>query len=113
MRLLRPVFVVGMIGAFITAILAAQASFKFSLSYSTTGGLAIAAMTSLALSLIHDLDATIMILVWNLGMAALIAGLASAFGGPTLHGLPDASCRRYPRNRPGRDSEGPFWDSRS
>jgi hypothetical protein len=49
-----------------------------------TGGLAIAAMTSFALSLIHDLDATIMILLWNLGSAALIAGLASTFGRPTL-----------------------------
>ncbi len=51
---------------------------------STAGGLAIAAMTSFALSLIHDLDATIMILIWNLGVATLIAGLASAFGRPTL-----------------------------
>jgi hypothetical protein len=47
---------------------------------SSAGGLAVAAMTSFALSLIHDLDATIMVLIWNLGMAALIAGLASAFG---------------------------------
>ena len=45
-----------------------------------TGGLAVAAMTAFALSLLHDLDATIMILVWNLGVAALIAGLASLFG---------------------------------
>ena len=45
-----------------------------------TGGLAIAAMTAFALSLLHDLDATIMILVWTLGVAALIAGLASLFG---------------------------------
>jgi hypothetical protein len=51
---------------------------------SAVGGLAIAAMTSFALSLLHDLDATIMILLWNLGTAALIAGLASAFGRPTL-----------------------------
>ncbi len=49
-----------------------------------SGGLAIAATTSFALSLIHDLDATIMILVWNLGTAALIAGLASVFGRPAL-----------------------------
>jgi hypothetical protein len=48
------------------------------------GGLAVAAMTSFTLSLIHDLDATIMILLWNLGTAALIAGLASLFGWPTL-----------------------------
>ena len=51
---------------------------------SAAGGLAIAAMTSFALSLLHDLEATIMILIWNLGVAALIAGLASAFGRPTL-----------------------------
>ena len=47
---------------------------------SAVGGLAIAAMTSFALALLHDLDATIMILIWNIGMAAFIAGLASAFG---------------------------------
>ena len=47
---------------------------------STAGGLAVAAMTSFALSLLHDLDATVMILVWNLGMAALIAGMASVLG---------------------------------
>jgi hypothetical protein len=47
---------------------------------SVVGGLAIAAMTSFALSLLHDLDATIMILLWNLGTAAVIAGLTSAFG---------------------------------
>jgi hypothetical protein len=44
------------------------------------GGLAVAAMTSTALALLHDLDATIMILVWNLGTAALITGLGSMFG---------------------------------
>jgi hypothetical protein len=44
------------------------------------GGLAVAAITSFALSLFHNLDATIMILVWNVGTAFLIAGLASLFG---------------------------------
>jgi hypothetical protein len=44
------------------------------------GGLAVAATTSFALSLIHDLDATIMILIWNLGTASVIAGVASVFG---------------------------------
>lgn len=157
-RLQQPVFVVSMIGALATAILAALASFKLSLpdgsrwwlllpspalavwvstigygcltdwvsmspdgvrmgeaircfatllltsvplsiamlvmlrhaallrptAVSTVGGLAVAAMTSFALSLIHDLDATIMVLIWNLGVAALIAGLASAFGRPAL-----------------------------
>ncbi len=51
---------------------------------SATGGLAIAAMTAFALSLLHDLDATIMILVWNLGTAAVIASLASTFGRAAL-----------------------------
>lgn len=51
---------------------------------SITGGLAVAAITSFALSLIHELDATIMILIWNLGTAALIAGLASALGRTAL-----------------------------
>lgn len=44
------------------------------------GGLAVAAITAFALSLFHDLDATVMILMWNLGVAALIAGAASLFG---------------------------------
>ncbi|WJR81269.1 NrsF family protein [Bradyrhizobium sp. NP1] len=47
---------------------------------SMTGGLAIAAMTAFALSLIHDLDATIMIIVWQLGTAVAIAGLAGILG---------------------------------
>ena len=51
---------------------------------SAAGGLAIAAMTAFALSLIHDLDATMMILIWNLGTAAIIAGLASTLGRPAL-----------------------------
>jgi hypothetical protein len=158
MRLQEPVFIVSMIGALATAMLAALASFKLSLPESSRGwlllplpalavwastigygcltnwvrmdpegihmgeaarcfatllltsaplsivmlvmlrhaallrptavaaigGLAIAAMTSFALSIIHDLDATIMILIWNLGTAALIAGLASVFGRPAL-----------------------------
>jgi hypothetical protein len=47
---------------------------------SVTGGLAVAAMTAFALSLFHNLDATVMILMWNLGVAVLIAGLACVFG---------------------------------
>jgi hypothetical protein len=50
------------------------------LEVSMLGGLAVAAVTSFALSLFHDLDASVMILVWNLGTAVLIAGLASLFG---------------------------------
>ncbi len=44
------------------------------------GALAVAAMTSFALALDHDLDATVMILVWNLGIAALITGTGGLLG---------------------------------
>lgn len=47
---------------------------------SLMGGLAVAAMTSFALSLFHNLDATMMILVWNLGSAAILAALSAVFG---------------------------------
>jgi len=48
------------------------------------GSLAVAAITATALSLFHDLDATVMILMWNLGTAALFVGLGGAFGGRML-----------------------------
>jgi hypothetical protein len=44
------------------------------------GALAVAAITSSALSLLPDLDATLIILIWNLGTAALITGLGGTFG---------------------------------
>jgi hypothetical protein len=47
--------------------------------------LAVAAITSTALSLFHQLDATVMILVWNLGTAALITGAGSLFGRRLFH----------------------------
>jgi len=50
------------------------------LEVSVMGGLAVAAVTAFALSLFHDLDATVMILIWNLGVAVLIAALGSLFG---------------------------------
>ena len=50
------------------------------LEVSVMGGLAVAAVTAFALSLLHDLDATVMILIWNLGSAVLIAALGSLFG---------------------------------
>jgi hypothetical protein len=49
------------------------------------GGLAVAAMTSTALAIFHDLDATAMILVWNLGTAALITVLGCLLG-PRMFG---------------------------
>jgi hypothetical protein len=45
-----------------------------------TGGLAIASIVAVALSLFHDHDATVLILVWNIGTAVLITGLAGLFG---------------------------------
>lgn len=45
------------------------------------GSLAVAAITATALSLFHSLDATVMILMWNLGTAAIFVGLGGAFGG--------------------------------
>ena len=51
---------------------------------SATGGIAVAAITSFVLALVHRFDATIMILIWNLGTAALIAVLAGLFGRSTF-----------------------------
>ena len=45
-----------------------------------TGSLAVAAMTSTALSLFHPLDATVMVLIWNLGTAALLVALGGLYG---------------------------------
>jgi hypothetical protein len=44
------------------------------------GALAVAAITSSALALMHDIDATAMILMWNLGTAAVIVALGGLFG---------------------------------
>jgi hypothetical protein len=46
----------------------------------TMGGLASAGIAATALSLFHELDATVMILVWNLGAAALIVAFGGIFG---------------------------------
>lgn len=45
-----------------------------------TGGLAVAAITATALSLLHEMDATVMILAWNLGTAAIFVGLGALLG---------------------------------
>ncbi|WP_316192436.1 MULTISPECIES: NrsF family protein [unclassified Bradyrhizobium] len=44
------------------------------------GGLAVSAITSTALALFHSIDASVMILMWNLGTAALLMGAAALFG---------------------------------
>jgi len=45
-----------------------------------TGGLAVAGITAAALELFHNLDASLMILMWNMGTAALIVALAGTLG---------------------------------
>ena len=44
------------------------------------GSLAVAAITATALSLFHTIDATVMILLWNIGTVVLLVGLGGLFG---------------------------------
>jgi hypothetical protein len=44
------------------------------------GSLGVAAITASAVSLFHDLDATVMILAWNFGTAAMIVGTFGVLG---------------------------------
>jgi hypothetical protein len=44
------------------------------------GGLASAGIAATALSLFHELDASVMVLLWNLGAAALLLALGGTFG---------------------------------
>jgi hypothetical protein len=61
-------------------VMLSYATLLRSTEVSLVGGLAVAAVTSFALSLFHDLDTTAMILVWNLGSAAILATLSALFG---------------------------------
>jgi len=56
------------------------AALLFSTAVAAAGSLAVAALAATALSLFHGLDASAMILMWNLGAAALLVGFGSAFG---------------------------------
>lgn len=49
-----------------------------------TGSVAVAAMSATAMALFHRLDASAMVLVWNLGIAALIVVLGSTLGSRLL-----------------------------
>ncbi|MDH6230758.1 hypothetical protein M2281_001330 [Mesorhizobium soli] len=51
------------------------------------GSLAVAAITATALALFHVMDASAMILIWNLGTAALFLGLGTVFGRGMLRRL--------------------------
>lgn len=44
------------------------------------GSLAVAAITAAALSLFHPLDATVMVLIWSVGVAALLLVLSRLYG---------------------------------
>lgn len=44
------------------------------------GGLAVAAVTATALSLFHSADASMMILMWNVGTATIFGGIGGLFG---------------------------------
>jgi hypothetical protein len=55
-----------------------------------TGSLAVAGVTASALSLFDVLDATVMILIWNLGSAALLVGLGALLGRKLFAWLPQA-----------------------
>jgi hypothetical protein len=61
-----------------------------------TGSLAVAAMTSAALSLFHPLDATVMIVMWNVGVAVVLMVFSGLYGRRNLetHGGQTASRRR-------------------
>lgn len=48
-------------------------------SVTLCGALAVAAITATALSLFHNLDATILIILWNVGTAALFVGAGGVF----------------------------------
>jgi hypothetical protein len=62
-----------------------------------TGSLAVAAMASSALSLFHAFDASVMILVWNVGSAALLVALGALLGARMLSWPP-----QLPKRFPGR-----------
>lgn len=49
-------------------------------SVATMGSLGVAAITASALSLFHDLDATVMILAWNFGTVFVIVGTFGVLG---------------------------------
>lgn len=51
-----------------------------SATVAAAGSLAVAALAATALSLFHGVDASAMVLMWNLGAAALLVGVGSVFG---------------------------------
>jgi hypothetical protein len=62
------------------AVMVRHAALLRARAVAATGGLAVAALTAAGLSLLHPIEATAMILIWNAGIVALVAGLATVFG---------------------------------
>jgi hypothetical protein len=61
-------------------IMLRHAAFLAPTRVAISGGLAVAAVTATALSIFHNHDASAIVLIWNLGTAALLVALGGAFG---------------------------------
>ena len=66
-------------GAVLVAMLRPTASLHPT-PVAVSGGLAVGGVAATAMALLHDLDATVMVLVWTLGATALIVALGGIFG---------------------------------
>jgi hypothetical protein len=77
--------------AIVLAVMLRHAALLRPVAATLAGALAVAAITSSALALLHDIDATAMILIWNLGTAAVITMLGGTFGARLLRRSPLAS----------------------
>ena len=66
--------------SFALYVMLRYAAWMRTMSVTIMGSLAVAAMTATALSLFHDLDATVMVLMWNLGIAVMIVGVGAMLG---------------------------------
>ncbi len=54
------------------------------------GGVATAGVAATAMSILHQLDATLLVLIWNLGAAALLVALSGTVGRRLLTRIPPA-----------------------
>jgi hypothetical protein len=70
----------GMPLAFTLLIMLRHAALFSPIPVAIAGGLAVAGITAAVLPLFHSHDASILILVWNLGVAALLMAAGGAFG---------------------------------
>lgn len=66
--------------SFLLCIMLRYAAVLRPAAVAVTGSLSVGALTATALSLFHTIDASAMILMWNVGTAAMFAALGAAFG---------------------------------